>query len=77
MEHHITHSSEHALHQTIAHLEARLADVERHAECAYEEALARSYRELLVRYGRRLFLLQSRRFLLSEPSPLIAQGKTD
>ncbi|HEY0719783.1 MAG TPA: hypothetical protein VGE50_00880 [Gammaproteobacteria bacterium] len=65
------------LHQTIAHIESRLAAMSGCGDCAYENALAHSYRELLVGYGRKLFLLQSRRFLLSEPSALVTQAKTE
>ena len=77
MEHHINNCSEKTLHQTIAHIESRLADMSGYGDCAYEHALARSYRELLLRYGRRLFLLQSRRFLLSKPSAIVAQGEAE
>lgn len=65
------------LHQTIAHIESRLADMGDYGDCAYEHALAHSYRELLIRYGRKLFLLQSRRFLLSKPSAIVAQGEAE
>ncbi len=77
MEHQINICSEKVLHQTIAHIESRLADMSDYGNCAYEHALAHSYRELLIQYGRKLFLLQSRRFLLSEPSAIVAQGKTE
>lgn len=63
------------LHQTIAHIESRLAAMHGCGDCAYENALAHSYRELLADYGRKLFILQSRRFLLSESAPIVAQRK--
>lgn len=77
MEQHITSSSEKVLHQTIAHIESRLAIIGDDGDCAYERALANSYHELLVQYGRRLFLLQSRRYLLSKPSTFVTQDKTN
>ena len=77
MDHHITNGNEKILNKAIAHIESRLADIDGKSDCRYERALAHSYRELLVGYGRRLFFLTSRRFLLSEPSPLVTQGKTE
>ncbi len=77
MEQHTISTTETNLHQTIAHIESRLAEMSGCGDCAYENALAYGYRELLASYGRKLFILQSRRFLLSKPSALIAQGKTE
>lgn len=76
MEQHTISIIETNLHQTIAHIESRLEDMSDYGDCAYEHALAHSYRELLIQYGRKLFLLQSRRFLLSKPSAIVAQGET-
>lgn len=76
MDQHTTCTTETRLHQTIAHIESRLATMSWSGDCAYENALAHSYRELLAGYGRRLFILQSRRFLLSEPATIVTQGKT-
>ena len=42
------------LHQTIAHIESRLAVMNGCGDCAYENALVLSYRELLAEYGARL-----------------------
>lgn len=76
MEQHTPSPAETNLYQAIAHIESRLADMNGCGDCAYENALVRSYRDLLAGYGRKLFILQSRRFLLSETPALVAQGKT-
>lgn len=77
MKQHTISRAETGLHQTIVHIEARLSAMHGCGDCAYEDALAHSYRELLASYGRQLFMLQSRRFLLSEPATIIVQGKTE